>query len=370
MKRLVALAAALLAAPLAHANTHCDAPGGVLIRESTFATLPPGLYQTRRSADGREVIFVPQPNAPGGGFNIPVAQLSALGIPFEVQTTTPLQLTCGSPVSANFQSIADALDLDFDFDADGDADTIGGAATVWGVAGEDGQRFDLKYGRGMRLSESSRARLVLTLPVRYLRVNDSDGGIGGVHGGLSALSVGMGVGVQLPAAANWWLTPRVSYTATAASRQLGGDNEILAATVSSNYRFAGLGRGELTMANLVGYTQAIRTGLTAQDRADYFKQRNWWFRNGLAYQLPLGGRMFGRQTSLRTSYVFTLGAKDTMAFEQVHEAAISFGFRMRETEQRTGSDLLRVGLLYTHAKNEYAANADYDALTLTMGYRF
>ena len=65
------------------------------------------------------------------------------------------------------------------------------------------------------------------------------------------------------------------------------------------------------MGNLVGYTTAIRTGITGQSSADFYKQQNVWFRNGIAYQLPLKNRMFGRETSLRASYVFTLGAKDT-----------------------------------------------------------
>ncbi|RYM14516.1 hypothetical protein [Sphingobium cupriresistens] len=367
MKRLVILAAMLASTPAAYANTHCDAVGGYTIGASPIG-LVPGTYIPYIDATGVERINVP--TVTGGIVPLRTSQLTTLGIPFSFANSTPLQLSCGSPDSANFRAVADALDMDFDFDLDGDSDTIGGAATAWSVANEDGQRFDLKYAKGIRLSERNRTRLLITVPARYLNVNSTAGGLASAHGGLKAFSIGLGVGVQIPVSTNWWLTPRVSYTATDASKGLGGDGELASATLSSNYRFAGIGRGELTMGNLVGYTQTVRTGITSQDSADYFKQRNWWFRNGLAYQLPLGGRMFGRQTSLRTSYVFTLGAKDTMAFEQVHEAAINFGFRMRETEQRAGSDLLRVGLLYTHAKNEYFKNADYDSLTLTVGYRF
>lgn len=378
MKRLIALAAAMLAVPLAlaptvaQANSHCDYGGGYVLGSvpgsPTLAFLP-GPYIPYIDAAGVERI-----NAITlGGSVIPLrtSQLVTLGIPFSVNHGgNPLQLTCGSPDSANFKAIADSLDMDFDFDVDGDSDTIGGAVTAWDMANENGQRFDLKYAKGIQLSEGSRTRLILTGVARYLTVSDAAGGVGGTHGDLNALSIGLGAGVQIPVQKDWWLTPRISWTATSASRGIGGDSEIAAATLSSNVRFAGLGRGELTMGNLVGYTQTIRTGITRQDANNYVKTQNFWFRNGLAYQLPLGGRMLGRQTSLRTSYVFTLGTKDTMAFEQIHEAAISFGFRMRETEQRTGSDLLRVGLLYTHAKNEYFRDADYDSLTLTVGYRF
>lgn len=380
MNKFFAMAAALMALPAAYmpaaqANSHCDYGGSAFVNiigpnPATGIGFPPGAYQiVPRPTDGVPSIPVVFPTSTS---YIPVTQLTTLGIIFSVGggDPNPLQITCGSPDSANFRAIGDALDMDFDFDVDGDSDTIGGAVTAWDMANENGQRFDLKYAKGMLLSEGSRTRLVLTGVARYLTVSDTPGGIGGAHGDLNALSIGIGAGVQVPVQKDWWLTPRISYTATSASRGIGGDNEVLAATLSSNVRFANMGRGELTMGNLVGYTQTIRTGITRQDSNDYIKQRNWWFRNGLAYQVPLGGRMFGRQTSLRTSYVFTLGTKDTMAFEQVHEAAISFGFRMRETEQRTGSDLLRVGLLYTHAKNEYFRDADYDSLTLTVGYRF
>ncbi|MFD2578300.1 hypothetical protein ACFSTD_06090 [Novosphingobium colocasiae] len=134
----------------------------------------------------------------------------------------------------------------------------------------------------------------------------------------------------------------------------------MAATVSSNVRLAGFGRGELTMGNMVGYTQTVRAGLSGQDKADYLKQQNFWFRNGLAYQLPLKSRVFGRDTSVRASYVFTLGTKDQLSYRKIHEGAISFGLRMRETEQRTDADLLRVGVMYTHAGNDMMKKADYD----------
>jgi hypothetical protein len=387
MKRLIALAAALLVVPstAAVASTHCNYGGGYAI--PTGATINGSFFGSPVTvlvpvvagnyipyvdpSTGAELINLTIINPSTGAsstFPFRTSQLGTFGIANSFgHGGTPLQLTCGSPDSANFKAIADALDMDFDFDVDGDSDTIGGAATAWDMANENGQRFDLKYAKGIKLSEGSRTRLVLTGSARYLTVGDTDGGLVGGHGNLSALSVSVGAGVQIPVATDWWLTPRVSYTASGASMGLGGDNEVVALTLASNYRFSGIGRGELTLGNLVGYTQTVDTGIT---NTDYFKQRNFWFRNGLAYQLPMRGRMFGRQTSIRGSYVFTYGTKDTMAFEQLHEAAISFGFRMRETEQRVGSDLLRVGLLYTHAKNEYFKNADYDSLTLTVGYRF
>lgn len=362
---------ALAIPSVAFANTAC-AGAPTLTTAGGGGFLPAGSYHVvPRPTDGVPAIFVPAAGAPAGGFYLPVAQLSALGIPFNLQPGgNPFQATCGAPIGATYMTIADSLDMNFDFDASGDTSVLGGSATQWSVANEDGQRAELKYARGFQLSEGSRTRLTITVPMNYVRVGSAKGGIAGAHGGLSAFSTGIAVGVSVPVSANWWLTPRVSYTMTQASDAIGGDGELVAATVSSNVRFAGFGRGELTMGNMVGYTQTVRIGLAGQDKADYFKQQNFWFRNGLAYQLPLKSRMFGRDTSVRASYTFTLGTKDQLSYRKIHEGAISFGLRMRETEQRTDADLLRVGLMYTHASNDILKKADYDSVSAFIGYRF
>lgn len=369
-KRLAALflaASAVAAATPALANSSCA--GQSTLTTNGGGIIPPGNYQVvPRPTDG--VPSIPF-NSGGTTFYIPLTQLAALGIPFNIQPGgNPFQFTCGAPAGSTYNAVADALDMDFDFDASGDSSVIGGSISQWGVSNEDGQRAELKYGRSFQLSEGSRTRLTVTVPMNYVRVNKASGGIAGAHGSLSAFSTGLGVGVSVPVSANWWLTPRVSYTMTQASDEIGGDGEVVAATLASNVRFTGFGRGELTMGNMVGYTQTVRIGLAGQDKADYFKQQNFWFRNGLAYQLPFKNRMFGRETSLRTSYTFTFATKDQLSYRKIHEAAISLGLRMREAEQRTDRDLLRVGLMYTHANNDVLKNANYDSGTLFVGYRF
>lgn len=173
MKRLLALAATMTAlsftAPssTAYANTHCNYGGGVTVGPSTTGIIyaPPGTYAiVPHPSDGADAIYVaPNPALGITGYYLRLSQLPILGVPFNVaQGGNPLQLTCGSPDSANFKAIADALDMDFDFDVEGDSDTIGGTATYWDMANENGQRFDLKYAKGMQLSEGSRTRLVLT----------------------------------------------------------------------------------------------------------------------------------------------------------------------------------------------------------------
>jgi len=103
----------------------------------------------------------------------------------------------------------------------------------------------------------------------------------------------------------------------------------------------------------------------------YSTTENYVLRNGLAYQLPLKSRIFGRQSSLRASYVFTYNGGDQgLAYRELHEFGLNFGVRTREAEQKNGFEQMRIGVLYTHARNVYDTKSGYDAFTLTAGYRF
>lgn len=278
----------------------------------------------------------------------------------------------GSPNSLQFQAGRTSLDLEsIGPEGDdrqgpmGDSDTIGGAFTYWGVTGQSGQRYDVHYQHARRVSEGSRMRFLVDVPINILhsgpdRLINEPSGATAVLGTVSA-------GLEVPVQKNWLITPRVSYGVASAGRFFGGDGEILTGSVTSRAKIANVGRGDLTIGNMVAYTHTVRI-LTGKN---FFGTRvNWVFRNGLAYQLPLKTRMFGRQASIRASYVFTTATQDPMFYKQVHEVGFSIGVRSREAEQKNRFDQLRIGILYTHSKNEFAANFDYDAATLTLGYRF
>lgn len=278
----------------------------------------------------------------------------------------------GSPNSLQFQAGRTALDLetvepegDERLGPGGDSDTIGGAFTYWGVTGQSGQRYDVHYQHARRVSEGSRMRFVVDVPINILhsgpdRLINEPAGATAVLGTVSA-------GLEVPVQKNWLVTPRVSYGVASAGRFFGGDGELVTASVTSRAKIGNLGRGDLILGNMIGYSHTVRI-LTG--RNFFGKRENWVFRNGLAYQLPLKTRMFGRQASLRASYVFTTATQDPMSYKQVHELGFSIGVRSREAEQKNRFDQLRIGILYTHSKNEFAANFDYDAATLTLGYRF
>lgn len=275
----------------------------------------------------------------------------------------------GSPNSMQFQAVSTSLDLasldpDADaaggFEPEGDADTIGGAFTYFDAGKQDGERYEGRYQHASRLGEGTRARLLIDLPVAVLHAGQ--GGGTAVYGTLNG-------GVELPVKPNWLITPRLAYSNLQAGKDYFYDGELATASVTSRYKIGQLGRGDLTIGNMLAYSHTVDTFLARQPGyagADFFT-----LRNGLAYQLPLKNRMFGRQTSVRASYVFTYTTGEPgLAFRQIHEFGINIGVRTREAEQKNRFEQMRIGLLYTHGKNEFSGQASYDAATLTLGYRF
>ena len=270
----------------------------------------------------------------------------------------------GSPNSMQFQAVSTALDLNTldpedGYDVGGDADTIGGAFTYFGAGGQEGQRYEGRYQRQSRLGEGTRARLLIDLPIAALHAD----GIGtAVYGTLNG-------GIELPVKPNWLVTPRLAYGNLQAGRNFFYDGELGTVSVTSRYKLPQVGRGDLTIGNMVAYAHTLNTFLSHQP--GYTDSDVFTFRNGLAYQLPLKRRMFGRQTSLRGSYVFTYTTGETgIAFKQIHEVGLNIGVRTREAEQKNRFEQMRIGLLYTHGTNEFSGKAGYDAATLTVGYRF
>lgn len=283
---------------------------------------------------------------------------------------TPFYASIGSPNSLQHVAVTTALnlnDLDYDenldtpgFDMEGDADTIGGALTYWGSDGVEGQRYELRYQKALRPFEGNRARVLIDPVLNVLHVND----------GKTAVLGTLSTGVEIPVQPNWTITPRVAFGASDNDGSFGASSEVLTLSATSRYKIAQVGRGDLTIGNMVGWSTTTNIGI-GKDPGVYFKEDVWAFRNGVAYQLPFKGRLFGgRQGSIRASYTWTKLTGDPQSYEDVHEAAVSVGIRTREAEQRSGSEQLRIGLIYTHGTNRFSHDFDFDAVTLTIGYRF
>ncbi len=298
-------------------------------------------------------------------FSVSAALLALLPV---AAGAAPYLATVGSPNSMQHTAVSTALDLNQldDDDADsaetpGDADTVGGAFTYWGSAGQKGQRYDLRYQKAFRPFEGSRARVLVEPVLNILHVNN----------GKTATMGTLSTGVELPVQPNWFITPRIAYGVTDAGPYFGStSSEILTVSATSRYKIAQVGRGDLTIGNMIAFSTTTDIGL-GRKPGFYIKENVVTFRNGLAYQLPFKGRMFGgRQGSLRMSYVWTKLTDDPQSYENVHEAGISIGVRTREAEQKNRFEQMRIGLLYTHAVNSFSHDFDSDAVTLTLGYRF
>ena len=271
----------------------------------------------------------------------------------------PYLPTYGSPNSAQFQTLRVGLNLEDisdesndRFGVPGDSDTIGVAGTRWGASGTDGDRIDGHYQKAWRPFEGSRARLLLDVPVSALNVDHESG---------TAYLASVNLGLEMPVTNNWALTPRAAYGYVSANDGFGGNGELASVSLSSRYRIAQLGRGDLVIGDLIGYTTTVKTGINSQPF--YGRTSNGTFRNGLAYQYPLESRIFGRQASLRVSYVNTQLTGDVVPYQRYNELAASFGVRTRESIAKNTFEMLRFGVLYTWAD-------DYDAATVTVGYRF
>lgn len=302
----------------------------------------------------------------------------------QLQGSSAAEPRYGGANSLQFQTASVGLDL-FDiqpegedrFLAEGDSDTIG-AAFTYGKAGfQKIERFDLHYQHARRLHEGSRARLLIDVPINILHADKGtvlfrnppapDATFG--FGGATDVAATVSVGVELPASRNLIITPRVSYSNSQAGGYFLYDAELAGASVTARYRLPKVGRGEVVFGGMVGYSREIHTFLSKQILpAD---QDFWTLRGGVAYQLPLKSRMFGRQASVRASYVYTYETGVPFAlYKQVHEVGFNVGVRTREAEQKTRFEQMRFGILLTHAVNAFTSKANYNAATLTVGYRF
>lgn len=259
---------------------------------------------------------------------------------------------------------------------EGDSDTVGIAATLGKAGLQSLERYDLHYQHARRIGEGTRARFVLDVPVSYLHadhftVSGSFDGtptsftLGGQTAGWATISAG----IELPVTRNFQITPRVNYANLRTDAFYGVGGERAGPSVTARWRLPQVGRGDLVLGAMAGYAHSLKTLLSTQ--AFYQSEHFWTWRGGLAYQLPLKSRMFGRQASLRASYVFTdVTGQPFMPYKKTHELALNLGIRTREAEMKTRYEQWRVGLVFTHTDNEYTHLAHYNAGTLTLGYRF
>lgn len=358
-KVLLALAALLVTPAIAHAqaatitNNIPPPPSGLICVGSATLTTP-----------GEGFVYFFSSPAPGGQFTYSLGGSPCSGTTLNFTVGGghssagefhAYQGLYGGPNSAQFLTAQTLLDLDDiqpegearfadagTFDLEGDADTIGYAGTYFDAPGVDGYKHELRYAKAWRPFEGQRTRALFNGAAQAVLVNDNSN----FNGLLSA-------GIEIPAQPNWSLTPRLSLAASSGDDFFGGDGYVGTVSLASRYRIAQLGRGDLVIGNAIAFTAESE-----------FDTQNVLLRNGVAYQFPLQQRMFGRQSTLRASYTHTQIEGDPVGIDTYHEVAMNLGVRLREGEARSRFELFRVGFIYT------AADLDYQAGTLTLGYRF
>jgi hypothetical protein len=219
----------------------------------------------------------------------------------------------------------------------------------YGNGSSDDNRVDADMEKNWRIFEGQRTRLQLTIPVSY-----------SYAGGRQAFQGGAAIGLEQPVLPQWSLEPQLSW-GFGISNKIESIGHIAAATLTSRYRIDGVGRGYFIVGDMVGYTETLSTAMFGTQINPRLK--NWVFRNGVAYELPLDYMVFGRGASVRASYVFTNYTGDPLYVEHYSEASLSFGVRSREGQLHNTFEALRLGVTATWGPR-------YNLLSGAIGFRF
>lgn len=215
--------------------------------------------------------------------------------------------------------------------------------------GAVGTTYEARISRAFRLGEGSRNLLIVDLPVSYEDIK-----------GVRTLRANAAVAARIGLSRQWSIEPRVSYGYVYAHDQ-GLKGQLAMGSVASLLMLDNIGPGALTIGNMIGYTKVLKAELYDYDVGN--KTDNVVLRNGLAYELPLKGRMGGRQASVRTSYAMTNYLGDDLYTDTLHEATLSLGVRTRGSDIRNSYEVFRVGLIGKLGDH-------YKSGHLFIGYRF
>lgn len=287
---------------------------------------------------------------------------------------TPNNPVAGNPTSLQGTLVRTGLDLSetsllLDEDIEGEAAAAAGASASgrgvdtagWMVGGrvgtvsvgtQDAVFVDVVAERGWRVGEGSRSRLKVSVPFSYADYDDSDG--------QSTASVRVGYETPLREG-RWVLEPSLALGYAFDSGQFAA-GALWAAGLSSRYKIAPVGRGHIVIGNAVTYTNTIEI----EDGEDNVRTpilANTIFRNGAAYQYPIGERIFGRLGTLRGSYSYTFVEGDEVFLDEYHDVSLSYGIGSREATVRQISEIARIGFTGTFGE-------DYEAFSLNLGFRF
>ena len=227
----------------------------------------------------------------------------------------------------------------------------GGRVGSFEVGEEDGHFIDITAERGFRLSEGSRDRLKVSVPFSYFDYGDD----------LTQSTGSVRIGYEKSVIDRKWVVePSVGLGYAFETDKLAA-GAMWYAGLSSRYKIAPVGKGHIVIGNGVGYTQSI--DIESDDKFQSADVSNVAIRNGIAYQLPVGQRIFDRTGTLRTSYAYTFLEGDELFLDNYHEVNVSYGVGSAETTTRHVIETFRLGAGATFGD-------DYTSWNFTAGFRF
>jgi len=238
----------------------------------------------------------------------------------------------------------------------GKAGEAGGERNFFGISARFGQYSQRNFDSQVlsvpmsytHLMSDPRYALVIDLPLTYVKTEGSD-----------TYSGSLGVGLRVPVAERWSLTPAVRAGA-AGSVDLGAAGIIYSGSLTSHYAFQPVKQFDLALVNMVAYysTDSVQAG-------DYdigYDLQNTVFRNGLLASRGAGFSLIGTPMQWELQAVRTDYFGDELYSKSYQDFAVSLG--TRKQSGRLVWNALRLGLTYTVGKG------DVDGVGANLGYTF
>ena len=232
---------------------------------------------------------------------------------------------------------------------------VGGRVGTLQFQEEEGVYADIVVERGFRVGEGSRNRVKISAPISVLNFDDVTQTTGTLRAGYEHQVID----------GKWVVEPAVGVGYAYNSGDIAaGDFEagaLWSAGASSKFKIGGIGKGHIVIGNAIGYSESFDIEVEgAFKSADI---NNVTYRNGVAYQLPVGQRVFDRLGTVRASYTHTKLAGSEVAVDEYHDVSLSYGVGARESTTRNVAETFRVGLSATFGD-------DYESFAVTGGFRF
>ena len=273
----------------------------------------------------------------------------------ELAATTPIDPVAGNPNS--LMAVMGASDFS-------NGTEIGGGQEGQGRAAAKGNTFGmgLRYGS---FSAGDYDQSVYTLPIKYTFRFDSDPRkqvivdmpISYVDTeGSASYTASLGLGFRFPITRDWSLTPAVRAGA-AGSVDLGSAAVIYSGSLTSNFNLY-WDDVKISIGNMA--SQMKTSSISAGDYSIDYDLSNTMFKNGVGFEGPIDGTIFGNPTSWQLDVANTLFSGDELFVDNYYDISASYGTRAT----KTALDNMRIGLTYTVGNNSYSG------FQVNFGYTF